>query len=101
MLNSTLDKEALDKIIKDNGYLNPKFFEDGRAAVLMPLLFTCAIVDDLDSCGYGDRWCYHTVEDAKKALAAWDGAEGTEPDGWHRHPASGRRRENGKEWVNF
>ena len=34
--------------------------------------------------------------DAQEALAAWDGAPGTEPQGWHRHPTSGRRRTDGK-----
>lgn len=48
----------------------------------------------------GDRWCYETYEAASQALADWDCAAGTEPDGWHRHPDSGRRRDkSGKEWV--
>jgi len=49
--------------------------------------------------GYEDRWCYHTKEAATAAFEAWNG-EG-EPDGWHRHPGTGRRRnpETGEEWV--
>lgn len=41
-----------------------------------------------------DVWCYHRAEDALAAAEAWNG-EGDPPDGWHRHPMSGRRRPNG------
>lgn len=96
-----IEKEYLDEIIQESGYLYPKTFEDGSVACLMPLMFTCAIVSELDRHGYGDRWCYKSIEDAKAALDAWDGKDGTEPEGWHRHPSTGRRRENGEEYVNF
>jgi hypothetical protein len=46
-----------------------------------------------DKIGYADRWCYATRELAQKALDEWTGQD--EPSGWHRHPATGRRRENG------
>lgn len=68
-------------------------FPNGRDAMLMRLIFTHAIIADLSSGYYGDRWCYHTYAQAKAALMAWDG-EG-EPTGWHRHPDSGRRRPDG------
>lgn len=50
---------------------------------------------------YEDCWCYGSVKAAVKAAEVWDG-EGDPPDGWHRHPASGRRRPDGdpkKEYV--
>ena len=55
-------------------------------------MFTTAIAVALDGDlhSVADRWCYHTPSSAKSALDAWTG-EG-EPDGWHRHPMSGRRR---------
>lgn len=68
-------------------------FPNGRDAMIMRMAFTHAIIADLSSGYYGDRWCYHTLADALQALYAWDG-EG-EPTGWHRHPDSGRRRTNG------
>lgn len=59
-----------------------------------------AIVYDIDQTGYNDRWCYHNYTDAVKALNNWDGMG--EPEGWHRHPNSGRRVDkDGKMYTNF
>jgi len=86
--------------LKKLGYTDIKTFPDGTQAGLMKLIFTHAIVYDFDYFGYNDRWCYHTYEDAKKALGEWDGSE--EPKGWHRHPSSGRRvDENGSTVVRW
>jgi len=88
--------------LEEQGYTNIKVFENNRRAgiarqaAIAPFLFTHAIVCDFDYFGYGDRWCYHSMSAAVKALDAWNG-EG-EPEGWHRHPDSGRRRdEDGNE----
>lgn len=78
----------------------------------MPQLFTTAIIcsplDD-DSL-YLDRWCYHSVTASLEAFEEWDATEYainytsvfsprpnpvSEPMGWHRHPPTARRRENG------
>ena len=67
-------------------------YESGRQAGVVPFLFTWAIVADFNSEGYGQRWCYETLQDALGALDDWDG-EG-EPQGWHRHLPSGRRRDH-------
>ena len=73
-------------------------FENGRNAAIMPFMFTWAIIADLTRTGYEDRWCYETLQDAIAALSEWNG-EG-EPEGWHRHPTSGRRRtKEGKEAI--
>ena len=88
-----------------NGYLHPRIIHTGRLACVMPLLYTGAIIT-LDITNqkykmyYEDRWCYHSIEAAKKALDEWK--EGPEPAGWHRHPSTGRRREEGdplKEYI--
>jgi hypothetical protein len=68
-------------------------FASGRDAAIVPLLFTHAILADLTEWGYGERWCYRTYADALRALAAWNG--NGEPQGWHRHPDTGRRRTEG------
>jgi len=81
------------KIAEVCGYLNYREFDNGRDAAIVPMLYTHALVADLDNFGYGDRWCYKTFEGAQNALAEWSG-DG-EPNGWHRHPDTGRRRENG------
>ena len=79
-------------LIAKNNYLEPKDLGDGTYACVMPLIFTHAIIKgrigDYDS--YEDRWCYSNSESALKALNAWDGVG--EPEGWHRHPLTGRRR---------
>ena len=65
-----------------------------------PFAFTVAVVTTpiASPLGYDDRWCYHDVPAALAAARAWmatsfpDG----EPAGWHRHPATGRRRPLGQ-----
>jgi hypothetical protein len=94
-----MDREAAKKIAEDNGYIYLKFFGDGTEAAIMRLMFTHAIIHELSEYGYGNRWCYKTYDAAKSALEAWDGTG--EPDGWHRHPGTCRRRENGVETINF
>jgi hypothetical protein len=66
---------------------------------LFDFLFTTAIIVGKmgDTLNIYDRWCYHSREDAQKALDNWNGID--EPEGWHRHPSSGRRRQNGLEIV--
>jgi hypothetical protein len=79
---------------------------------IMPLLFTKAIVITLKGSSpfydmfYADRWCYHSFEDAERAIQGWEDPDAwpeSEPQGWHRHPRTGRRRPDGdpsKEYVN-
>jgi hypothetical protein len=47
-----------------------------------------------------DVWCYDGFGSAYEAVCAWRGLG--EPQGWHRHPRTGRRRPEGdrqKEYV--
>lgn len=69
----------------------------GLRVAVMPLAFTSAIIIGRPHwVGYEDRWCYHNTDAALAAAQLWDGPwPGTEPAGWHRHPATGRRREGG------
>lgn len=84
--------------LQSMGYKNVRQFPDGSFAATFQFLYTCAIVHKLYEFGYSDRWCYRCAEEAVEALAAWDGTG--EPAGWHRHPASGRRRDPaGNEYV--
>lgn len=78
---------------------------DGKWFVaVVPFMFTAAIIVGHSWAGgcYEDRWCFHTVAMAYEAFDQWDGVG--EPMGWHRHPMTGRHRENGdpaKEYINL
>lgn len=83
------------------GYSNPIYSEEHGWCALVQFMFTWAIVSDIHEMGYVDRWCYSSEEKAKTALLSWAGKDG-EPDGWHRHPISGRRiNEDGTMHINF
>lgn len=81
-------------LVEANGYSHPKVMPSGMVAAIVPLLFTEAIIlcDPRQTFGYEDRWCYAKGK-ALPALEAWDGTG--EPTGWHRHPATDRRRPDG------
>lgn len=65
---------------------------------VMPLIFTAAVITtpkrNLNV--IDDRWCYHSIAAALAAAEAWDPEKDPEPSGWHRHPATGRRRPDGR-----
>lgn len=84
----------------DCGYLDPKPLPNGRWAAVWKLMFTHAVVIGTigDETSIDDRWCYKDYASAKAALDAWNGSG--EPEGWHRHPMTGRRRtEEGEEYA--
>lgn len=60
-----------------------------------PLLFHWTVlVSDLDNpLQYHDRWCFKDSTLAVAAVRNWpfDPPAGYEPQGWHKHPPSGRR----------
>jgi hypothetical protein len=95
------DLSFLQYLKQECGYKDPRPLPGGRFAAILPLMYTNAIVVGRmgDDIGYDNRWCYRSYESAKAALDAWNG-EG-EPEGWHRHPPTGRRRNaKGEEYIN-
>lgn len=94
------DDEVI-KYLRDIGYFELRSLPDGRFVGIVPFMFTTAIITierQSMMLGYEDRWCYHTMADAKAALENWDGTG--EPKGWHRHPKTGRRvDDDGREYV--
>lgn len=84
-----------------SGFLHTRDMGDEWGIVgIMPFIYTVAIVAEIHEYGYVHRWCYHSYEAAQEAYNNWNG-EG-EPEGWHRHTPSCRRRENGdktKEYI--
>lgn len=95
-LMSPDDLDPIDRAI----YVAFKTMPDGTLCGVHPLMFHWTLVVDIDPIGYRDRYCYATKEGAIRALQEWDGTG--DPEGWHRHVNSGRRRnpETGEEWIN-
>ncbi|MCS4089697.1 hypothetical protein [Rhizobium sp. BK176] len=91
--------ELPDHVIES--YIDLRQLPDGRYIGTLQLLFHWTMHIDIDLVGYSDRYCFATYELAKKAFDEWSG-EG-DPDGWHRHPKTGRRKDlvTGREWVDF
>lgn len=77
-----------------------------RYVAIVNFVYTVGIISGErihETIGYDDRWCYENMALAHKAFEEWDGAVGTEPQGWHRHPNTGRRRPDGtpeSEYIN-
>lgn len=87
-----------------------RILPDGRRLAVLPLLFGQArlglgrVVTPTGEPedGFTDIWDYPSVIAAELAMERYDPDHEAEPAGWHRHPASGRRRPNGdasKEYV--
>lgn len=71
---------------------------DGRIIGTHRLLFHWTLHVGITPYGYDERYCYATETGATAACSTWDGVG--DPEGWHRHPTSGRRRNpvTGVEW---
>jgi hypothetical protein len=93
-----MDLDELPKSITEH-YVVMKTLPDGRICGVLRLLYHWTLHVDIDPICYRERYCYETFEGAAKALEEWDGTG--DPEGWHRHPESGRRRDpkTGKEWF--
>lgn len=79
-------------------YVTIKELPDGRFCGVHRLLMHWTVHIDIHDYGHEDRYCFATRELAETALSAWEGQG--DMAYWHRHPASGRRRElvAGKPW---
>lgn len=90
-----LDKARFFTFLHEQGgYSEIRELPGNRYGLVFKMAFTHALLVGRigDYLSYDDRWCYSTHEKAKSGLDAWDGVTG-EPQGWHRHPTTGRRRE--------
>jgi hypothetical protein len=96
-------QEHLEMLKRD--YKHVELICDGEEYVAYyRLMFHWTMIRGHMDCpwGYDDRWCFDErfVDDkllVEHAFLEWKerGFEG-EPDHWHRHPKSGRRRIDGK-----
>jgi hypothetical protein len=78
-------------------YLWVRPLDDERAVYLLPMYGgnLRLAIGELGSNCFDDVWCYQApqTDAAWRAALGWDG-EG-EPEGWYRHPHTGRRRPGG------
>lgn len=80
------------------GPLFRRVLEDGRIVELWPMLYNFRITitePQNDGFTFDDGWCYtgDRLVAAKQAFDDWDGKG--EPQGWNKHPTSGRWRGDG------
>ena len=93
-----------DKQMESMGYKSWRELPDGTMLACGPMAFgNGRLFVDINQTGYEDCYCYDSLEIAEKSMAEYDPDSGAEPQGWKRHPYSGRRRTNGDpatEYVN-
>lgn len=66
---------------------------DGRGVWVYPMLYTFRIaIGPTGSRGYDDYWCYADLQSVITAYLEWEPLKEREPQGWVRHPPTGRRR---------
>ncbi len=91
-------EEQLVQIAKDNRFPFALLMPNGEYAAVHQLMFHGTLVRGtlFTPEFWEERWCYVNVPAAISALLRWaaEDWEG-EPEGWHRHPTSGRRRTDG------
>jgi hypothetical protein len=76
-----------------HGAIMTRDLGEGRGAWIYPMLHTFRIaVGAVEGGGYDDCWCYKDLLNAYTAFCDWNPATEPEPQGWVRHPPSGRRR---------
>ena len=90
-----MTERELHEMVHKERMIVGKLIDDGaRYVAVDPLTFGEARLGVGTIRGaYDDVWYYSSITAALNAWAAWDG-EG-EPDGWYRHPPTGRRRPGG------
>jgi hypothetical protein len=88
-------------------YYYVEVYGDGNYVAYYPLLMHWTIISGhLDlTYGYEDRWCFGDQKNVEDCFNAWKAKDfNGEPEGWVRHPKTGRRRINGDpatEYINY
>lgn len=71
------------------GFTSWKLLSNGSLVAVGPMLLgNGRLFLDVTRNGYGDCYCYDSMELAEKALEAYEGLEGIEPTSWKRHSYS-------------
>lgn len=94
-----------DEQMNEMGYSSWRMLEDGTILAVGSMLFNNGrLFIDVNHHGYDDCYCYDSVELAHQSMMSFDEHKDAEPEGWKRHPSTGRRREGGdkkKQVVRF
>jgi hypothetical protein len=91
-----MSANVFDSTTLQGGVYNAIAFRDlgdGRGVWLVPMIYTIKlIIGPIGAVWYDDGWCYKTTLRAQRAFDEWNPAVDKEPQGWVRHPPTGRRR---------
>jgi len=85
---------AIAEFCRENGYIAYADAGAGVWAFVCKMLWNHRVVLGTTEAVL-DAWCYEDLPSALNALQAWDPACTSEPEGWKKHPSSGRYREGG------
>lgn len=104
-MSDLMSPEDYLKHLEEIEYKNVRRVDEDHWAGTVRFNFTEAVIlgNFARQWGYEDRWCYEpgcaAVALEEWALRNYEG----EPEGWHRHPATGRRvnKETGERYVAF
>lgn len=78
------------------GYDHLRQLEDGTWLAVAPMTYGKGrLFIELDAVGFADCYCYPSVPAAIDAMQRYDQNSETVPDGWVKHPATGRFRPEG------
>lgn len=98
---SPLDPEVDLEDPQRRWWLHERELPNGHVLYLEPMLpghlSLCLVFDKWNL----ERWCFHDHDAGWRAVLGWNGKG--DPDGWYRHPATGRRRPDGtpeSEFIN-
>jgi hypothetical protein len=81
-----------------DGMIATRVFPDRAMAGIESLIYTNRICVAHAGTIFGvwdDMWCFDKEVDVVNVLRSWEYPRVSEPEGWHRHPPSNRRRFNG------
>ena len=73
--------EDLIESLKKDGYTDFRYIENRGLCCISRFAFTYGVIVNADITGYDVRYCFHTYDEAKKALEEWSG-EGHVSGNW-------------------
>ncbi len=83
--------------LDERGFAFVRDLGDGRMIGVMPLTFGrgCLGIGRSDAGAFDDVWDFLSLARAIAEAETWNPADEPEPQGWNRHPSTGRYRPGG------